>query len=136
MPTTTLWVAEFLYGYTSTYFHIMLQGRKGRTLEAGIAEVLTEASASKKANRLLPFLLLIAAPLLTFELFPIMQLHTAREAELRQEASHFLDLVDAEQRRIIQDIHHILFALTEAGVGHAPVAINARSGHHMRGLPL
>ncbi|OYD83758.1 hypothetical protein CHT98_13225 (plasmid) [Azospirillum brasilense] len=24
----------------------------------------------------------------------------------------------------------------KAGPGHAPVAINARSGHHMRGLPL
>ncbi|WP_454020006.1 integrase core domain-containing protein [Azospirillum sp. Marseille-Q6669] len=24
----------------------------------------------------------------------------------------------------------------KAGLGHAPVAINARSGHHMRGLPL
>ncbi|KAA1053883.1 Transposase [Azospirillum argentinense] len=26
--------------------------------------------------------------------------------------------------------------LPKAGPGHAPVAINARSGHHMRGLPL
>ncbi|MBB3268757.1 PAS domain S-box-containing protein [Azospirillum sp. OGB3] len=78
---------------------------------------LQKRAPRKKANRLLSFLLLIAAPLLAFELFPIMQLHAAREAELRQDASHFLDLVDAEQRRVIQDIHHILFALTEAGVG-------------------
>lgn len=57
---------------------------------------LWKQAPRKKANRLLSFLLLIAAPLLAFELFPIMQLHTAREAELRQDASHFLDLVDAE----------------------------------------
>ena len=71
-------------------------------------------------RRFLALFLLIVFPLLVFGIHGIVQLRNAREAEARQEASRLLGLVEAEQERIIDDVHHILAALVEMGAGRMP----------------
>nr|WP_281378944.1 PAS domain-containing protein [Azospirillum oleiclasticum] len=45
-----------------------------------------------------------------------------REREVGQDARRLLDLVDAEQQRISDDIHHMLVVLTEMGIGRLDAA--------------
>ena len=71
----------------------------------------------------LTLLFVVVFPLLVFEVLGILQLREAREAELRQDASRLLDLVEAEQERIIEDIRHLLVALVESGVGRMPAPV-------------
>lgn len=68
-------------------------------------------------SRLLALLLVVALPLLAFEVLSVIDLRQAREAETHEEASRLLDLVQAEQTRIVEDVHHVLVALTEMGIG-------------------
>ncbi len=68
----------------------------------------------------LALFLFVVFPLLVFEILGIFQLRDTREAEVRQEASRLLDLVEAEQERIIDDVRHLLVALVETGVGRMP----------------
>ena len=75
------------------------------------------ARSGSPIRRLLALLLLMALPLLAFEIVSIVQLRQAREEEIRQDASRVLDLVEAEQKRIVDGIHNVLIALTETGLG-------------------
>lgn len=79
--------------------------------------VAAPAAPGSPARRFPALILLLALPLLTFEVLNVLQLHRAREAELRQEAVRLLDLVEAEQQRIVEDIRHVLVAVAEMGVG-------------------
>lgn len=73
-------------------------------------------------RRLLGVLLLVALPLLAFELHAVAGMRAEREREIGQDARRLLDLVEAEQQRISDDIHHMLVALTEMGIGRLDAA--------------
>ncbi len=75
------------------------------------------ARSGSSIRRLLALLLLMALPLLAFEIVSIVQLRQAREEEIRQEARRILDLAEAEQKRIVDGIHNVLIALTETSLG-------------------
>ncbi|MCW2239353.1 hybrid sensor histidine kinase/response regulator [Azospirillum canadense] len=65
--------------------------------------------------RRLLLLLLALTPLVGFEGYTHVSLWGEREAEITQEALRLLDLIQTEQQRIIDDIHHILATLAETG---------------------
>ncbi len=68
-------------------------------------------------RRLLILLALAALPLLAFEIISVVDLRLDRELEVREEAKRLLDLVEAEQQRLVDDIRHVLLAITELGLG-------------------
>ncbi len=64
----------------------------------------------------LALVLLVTLPLLIFEIFNHAELRESREEEIQQDARRLLNLIEAEQQRIMDDIHHVLVVLTEMGV--------------------
>ena len=74
------------------------------------------------ARRLSILFLLVALPLIAFEVHSILELRKSREAEIRADSMQLLDQVESEQQRIADDIEHVLVALTEMGVGRLPPA--------------
>ncbi|RIW06594.1 PAS domain S-box protein [Azospirillum brasilense] len=62
--------------------------------------------------------LVVALPLIAFEVHNILELRKSRETEIRLESMQLLDQVESEQQRIADDIEHVLVALTEVGIGH------------------
>lgn len=69
-------------------------------------------------RRWLALLLILTLPLFTFEIISLATLRHEREAEIREDARRLLSLVVAEQQRIVEDIRHVLVALSEMGIGH------------------
>ena len=69
------------------------------------------------AQRLSILFLLVALPLIAFEIHNILELRRSREAEIRQDSMQLLGQVESEQQRIADDIEHVLVALTEMGIG-------------------
>ena len=69
------------------------------------------------ARRLSILFLLVAVPLIAFEIYSILELRKSREAEIRQEAMQLLDQVESEQKRIAEDSEHVLVGLVEMGAG-------------------
>ena len=64
----------------------------------------------------------LAAPLLGYEVFSLSTLRQNREQELEAEAGRLLALVNAEQRRSVEDIRHIFATLQATGVTRLPPA--------------
>lgn len=62
----------------------------------------------------------LAAPLLGYEVFSLTTLRQERQQELEAEAGRLLALVNAEQRRSVEDIRHIFATLQATGVPHLP----------------
>ena len=67
------------------------------------------------------FLLLVAAviPLAALQFMTQYNLRQYREVEIRNEAVRLLDLIDAEQQRIVADAQHVLTTLIEARVAQS-----------------
>ena len=67
------------------------------------------------------FLLLVAAviPLAALQFMTQYNLRQYREVEIRNEAVRLLDLIDAEQQRIVADAQHVLTTLVAARVAQA-----------------
>ena len=63
---------------------------------------------------------LLAAPLLGYEALTLTSLRQEREGELEGEILRLLERVDAEQRRGVEDIRHILATLEATGVPRLP----------------
>ncbi|MGY0781941.1 PAS domain-containing protein [Azospirillum argentinense] len=66
--------------------------------------------------RLFLLLALVMLPLLGFEIAAQIDLRRDRAADVRREAERLLDLIQAEQRRIVADVEHVLVAMAETGV--------------------
>jgi len=64
----------------------------------------------------------LAAPLLGYEVFSLSTLRQDREQELEAETERLLALVNAEQRRSVEDIRHIFATLQATGVTRLPPA--------------
>ncbi|SMH62416.1 PAS domain S-box-containing protein [Azospirillum lipoferum] len=71
----------------------------------------------KSVRRLLALPLLVILPLLGFEILSISELRHTRELEIQEESSRILDLIEAEQQHLVENIHNILVTLTEMGIG-------------------
>jgi PAS domain S-box-containing protein len=85
--------------------------------EASVRTAPKVKGPDRAVRRLVVLLLLAGLPLVAFEALSIAQLRASREAEIRQETSRLLDLVEAEQTRLVEDIRHVLVALVEMGLG-------------------
>ncbi|PWC57096.1 hypothetical protein TSH7_19525 [Azospirillum sp. TSH7] len=65
---------------------------------------------------------LLAAPLLGYEVFSLATLRQEREQELEAEAGRLLALVGAEQQKSVEDIRHMFATLQATGVPRLPPA--------------
>jgi signal transduction histidine kinase len=84
--------------------------------------------------RLLLLVLLTFSPLLAFEVAGHLTLIQSSKADIRQQATRTLDLVETEQQRIVDDIRHIAAALIGMGTLELDDAACQTAMDRLRGL--